>query len=75
MKLQEIELVPDWKRFPKWISARTHSINAAFLTTWALLPEKFQSALPIWAVIGIAVALLVFGMVGSLIDQKPKETP
>lgn len=69
MKMADLNFVDGWQQFPRWISVRTHAINAAFLTTWATLPAKFQDALPIPWVIGIAVTLLVIGVVGGLIDQ------
>jgi protein-S-isoprenylcysteine O-methyltransferase Ste14 len=64
-----MKLVTDWRKARKWLSIQIPAINIAFLGTWAVLPSKFQDALPVWAVVGIAVALLVLGMVGRLIQQ------
>lgn len=67
-----MKLVPNWRKARKWLSIQIPAVNVAFLATWSLLPEKFQEAIPVWAVVGIAVALLVLGMVGRLIQQEPK---
>ena len=71
----KIKLVPDWKRSLRWFSVQVPAVNTAFLLTWAQLPVKFQDAFPITWVIAIAVALIVIGVVGRLIDQTPKAGP
>lgn len=70
-----MKLVDDAKQAWRWFSVQMPAINTAFLLTWANLPERFQSALPVPWVIAIAVALLVLGVVGRLIDQTPKDAP
>lgn len=65
-----MKLVDDWKKAWKWLSVQLPALNLAFLGTWALLPEKFQEALPMPWVIGIAVALIVCGIAGRLVKQK-----
>lgn len=64
-----MKLVDDWRGALRWLSVQIPAINAAFLVTWANLPAKFQEALPVPWVIGIAVGLLVLGVVGRLIKQ------
>lgn len=69
-----MKLVEGYKGAWKWFSVQFPLVNTAFLSTWALLPEKFQNALPITAVIVIAVVLIVAGVAGRLIHQdKPKD--
>lgn len=70
-----MRLVPDWKQSIKWFSVQFPLVNTAFLGTWAMLPQKFQDALPVPVVIGIAIALIVIGVAGRLVDQKPKDAP
>jgi protein-S-isoprenylcysteine O-methyltransferase Ste14 len=65
-----MKLVPNWRKARKWLSIQIPAVNIAFLGTWAVLPPKFQDALPVWAVVAIAVALLALGMVGRLIQQE-----
>lgn len=62
-------LVDDWKQSWKWLSLQSNAINVAFLGTWAMLPEKFQEALPMPYVIGIAIVILVLGTIGRLVKQ------
>lgn len=61
--------VENWRKSWSWLSVQIPAINAAFLATWALLPAKFQDALPPVAVICISVALIVLGVAGRLLDQ------
>lgn len=63
-------LVREWKKCWKWLSVQIPVLNLAFLGTWAVLPAKFQDALTMPWVASIAVALIVLGVVGRLIDQK-----
>ena len=67
--------VEDWKRCWKWFSVQIPALNTAFLVTWVALPAKFQDALPIPWVIGIAIVLIVLGVAGRMIDQTPKDAP
>lgn len=68
-------LVEDWRQALKWFSVQFPLVNTAFLSTWALLPAKFQDVLPVPVVIIIAITLIVIGVAGRLIDQNPKDTP
>lgn len=62
-------LIPNWRRAWRMLSMQASALNATFLLVWAGLPDKFQDALPLPWVIGIAVGLLGTGMVGRLIKQ------
>lgn len=69
-----MQLVPNWRKAWRMLSVQIPAVNVAFLSTWAMLPPKFQDVLPTPWVIGITVGLLVFGVIGRLIDQpKTKE--
>jgi hypothetical protein len=68
----KVTFVEDWRKALRWFSVQASAVNAMFLVTWASLPPKFQDALPVPWVIGIAVALLVLGTFGRLVDQKRK---
>lgn len=78
MKILGLQLVDGAGQCWRWISVRAHALNAAFLATWAVLPQKFQDVLPTPWVLGIAIALLIVGVLGSLVHQPsldPKDTP
>jgi len=70
-----MKLIDEWKHCWKWLSIQFPAVNVAFLSTWAMLPPKFQDAIPLSWVIGIAVAMIVLGMIGRLVDQQPKDKP
>lgn len=64
-----MRLVENWRKAWRWLSVQFPALNLAFLGTWSVLPAKFQDALPMPWVIGIAVVLIVLGVVGRMIDQ------
>ena len=68
-------LIADWKQSWRWFSTQVPALNIAFLGTWSALPQKFQDALPLPWVIGIAAGLIVLGVIGRLIDQPTKAAP
>lgn len=73
MRKPKVRFVPGWRRCWRWFSVNVPAVNVAFLSTWAMLPSKFQDALPVWAVLVIAVALIVAGMFGRLIEQESRD--
>ena len=66
---RQMKLISEWKKIYKYISVQIPALNVAFLGTWALLPQKFQDALPVPWVIAIAILLLVAGVFGRIIAQ------
>lgn len=67
------KLVSNWRRCLTWFSVNIPALNLAFLGTWSMLPEKFQDAIPMPWVVGIAASLIVLGVAGRLLDQTKKE--
>ena len=67
-----MRLTDNWQDAWKWFSIQFPVINTAFLSTWAVLPSKFQDILPVSVVIGIAVVLIVAGVAGRMISQTPE---
>lgn len=68
-----LKLIADWKQAWKWFSMWSMGASTAFLSTWALLPAKFQDSIPQNVVIGIAVGLLAIGMAGRVVQQGPAD--
>lgn len=64
-----INFVSDWRKSWRWLSVQVPAVNTAFLATWALLPVKFQDALPLPAVLAIAIVLIALGVAGRMVDQ------
>lgn len=69
-----MKLVPDWKEAWKWSSMHAMGTVTALLAAWSRLPQKMQDALPVSWVIGLAVVILLLGMIGRLRDQSPKQS-
>lgn len=68
-----MKLIKNKRESWRWLSVQIPALNTAFLSTWAMLPAKFQEALPVPAVIGIAITLLLIGVGGRLVDQTKVE--
>lgn len=64
-----MKLVDNAKSWYKMFSMQANALNVSFLATWSLLPPKFQEVLPIPAVIGITIGLLILGTIGRLVKQ------
>jgi len=47
-------------------------VSTAILSTWALLPADLKSKLPEDVGLYAAIATLVLGVAGRLVDQGPK---
>lgn len=62
-------LIPNIKQAWKMFSIQAQTINAALLVSWQNLPASFQTILPVPYLIIIAVALLLLGIVGRVIQQ------
>lgn len=70
-----MKFVNNLKSSWRWFSMQAMALNTAFLLTWGLLPEKFQDSIsPTW-VAGIAVVLMVLGMIGRTIKQEDAGKP
>lgn len=68
MRLEE-----DWKSAWRWFSMQAMALNVGFLATWAMLPTEFKEAMPSWFMPAVAIGLLLTGMIGRLMQQKPSE--
>lgn len=70
--MKKPKLVSDWKRAYRWLSVQAMLLSTALLSTWALLPADLKARLPddvgLWA----AVATLLLGVVGRVVDQGDK---
>ena len=64
-----MNLISNWRSAWKMFSVQIPALNIAFVSTWAALPPKFQDMLPISWTLGIAVAMIVLGIAGRLIQQ------
>jgi len=67
-----MRLVPDWRSAWRWFSVQSLAIIALIPVVWpALPPEAHEWIPPSWRP-WIVFALALGGIVGRLVDQKPK---
>lgn len=70
-----MKLVADWKRAWKWLSVQAMVVAGSIQGAWIFIPEDMKVSIPSGVVQGCTLVLLVLGVVGRLVDQKPKEIP
>lgn len=70
-----MKLVADWKRAWKWLSVQAMVVAGSIQGAWIFIPEDMKTSIPSGVVQGCTLVLLVLGVVGRLVDQKPKEIP
>lgn len=63
------KLIPNWRRAWRMFSVQAQAGSVAILGAWQALPDDLRGRLPEPVVLGIVGALLVFGIIGRLIDQ------
>lgn len=70
--MRKLRLVQNWRRFMKWYSMHSMLLTIALLGAWAALPAKMQDAFSPMEIKLMAIALLVLGVGGRLVDQTPR---
>ena len=66
-----MKLIDNWRQAWRWFSVQSMLIAGAIQTTWLTLPADLKDTIPVGWVLGVAVAVLVLGVIGRLIDQTP----
>ncbi len=64
-----MKLVDNAKNWYKMFSVQAQLAAGSILGSWRLIPEDLKQNLPQNIVIGVAIALLVLGVIGRLIKQ------
>jgi len=67
-----IKLVEDWRQAWRWFSVQAMAVATAFLAVWAAFPEDLKAVLPAGCTKAIAIAVLLVGLVGRLVQQPKK---
>lgn len=70
--MKKPRLVHDWKRAWRWFSVQAMIVSTAILSTWAVLPADLKAKLPDELGLYAAIATLVLGVAGRLVDQGAK---
>lgn len=64
-----MKLVDNAKSWYKMFSVQAQIAAGSILGSWSLIPEDLKQNIPQTVVIGVALALLVLGVIGRLIKQ------
>lgn len=65
-----MRLVEEWHQAWRWFSVQSMAISVVLLGAWQAVPDELRAALPRWLPHWLAIALLVLGIAGRLVDQK-----
>lgn len=67
-----IELVEDWRDAWRWLSVNCMMLVLTVLGAWAAIPDDLKQHLPPLLVNGVCIGVLVLGVLGRLVKQKPR---
>ncbi len=70
-----MKLIPEARHWWRMFSMQAMSAVTALLGAWGAMPDALQARLPGRLVVGVAIALLVLGMVGRLMQQDSVRPP
>ena len=64
-----MKLISNWKQALRMFSVQAQSLNLVGIAAWTALPDDMRAMIPPSVVLGLAMVLLVLGIVGRLIAQ------
>ena len=64
-----MKLIPNWRKAWRMFSVQAQAAAIAAIAGWQALPNDLRVLVPQQVAIGLALVLLVLGIVGRLIDQ------
>lgn len=70
-----MKLIAEWKRAYRLFSVQAMALSTAILGTWLVLPDDFKATLPHWIGNAAAIATLIAGVLGRLVQQTPSPAP
>lgn len=70
-----MKLIPNWKKAWRFFSIQAQALALAGVGAWQVLPDDLRAAVPVPVALGLAMAVLVLGIVGRLIAQPEKGSP
>lgn len=75
MKIKRPRLIPNWRKAWRMLSIQAQTAALAVIGAWQAVPDDMRTVVPPWAVLSLAMALLVAGIIGRLIDQPKTREP
>ena len=70
-----MKLVDNAKSWYKMFSVQAQIAAGSILGSWSLVPEDLKQNIPSNVIIGVAITLLVLGVIGRLIKQESVNDP
>lgn len=70
-----MKFVDNAKSWYKMFSVQAQIAAGSLLGSWSLIPEDLKQNIPSNVVIGVAITLLVLGVIGRLIKQESVNDP
>jgi hypothetical protein len=67
-----MRLVPNWRDSWRWISVHVLALSIALQGALLAMPYDIRAYLPEWLTHYVAIILLLVGIAGRLVDQRPK---
>lgn len=64
-----MQLIPNWRQAWRMFSVQAQAVALAVMGAWQVMPDDLRGRVPAWAVLTVAMVLLVAGIIGRLIDQ------
>jgi hypothetical protein len=64
-----VKLIANWKKAYRMLSVQAMALATAIQGTWVMFPEDLRAGIPPNVVYMITMGLLVFGILGRLVDQ------
>lgn len=67
-----MKLIEDWKDAWRWFSIWAGTVGSAMAATYAVMYEQLKETIPPQWMAALTAAVFIAGMVGRIIDQKPR---
>lgn len=64
-----MKLIAEWRKAYRLFSVQAMALSTAILGAWLVLPDDWKAMLPHWVGNAAAIATLVCGILGRLVDQ------
>lgn len=67
-----MKIDPEWRQAWRWLSIHAMTLALAVSAAWLAIPSDLRAMVPAWSAAGLTGSLMVLGILGRLVKQKPK---
>lgn len=67
-----MKIDPEWRQAWRWLSIHAMALALAVSAAWLAIPADLRAMVPAWSAASLTGALMVLGILGRLVKQKPK---